>query len=94
MIRMIMKFFRNRSFTLTTDDSKQNRLRRLENGVPQGSVFAALLFNIYTYELPSMISRKFAYADDLALLQSSANWNNLEGTLSQDISTISSYLQT
>ena len=69
-------------------------LRRLKNGVPQGSVLAPLLFNIYTYDLPSMISSKFAYADDLALLHSSGNWKDLEGTLSQDMSTLSAYLQT
>ena len=95
MIKMIMELVRNRSFTLTsTGDSKQSRLRRLKNGVPQGSVLAPLLFNIYTYDLPSMISRKFAYADDLALLHSSGNWKDLEGTLSQDMSTLSAYLQT
>ena len=69
-------------------------LRHLKNGVPQGSVLAPLLFNIYMYNLPSMISRKFAYADDLALLHSSGNWKDLEGTLSQDMSTLSAYLQT
>ena len=41
-----------------------------------------------------MISRKFAYADDLALLNSSGNWKDLEETLSQDMSTFSAYLQT
>ena len=41
-----------------------------------------------------MIFRKFAYAYDLALLHSSRNWNDLEGTLSQDMSTLSAYLQT
>ena len=41
-----------------------------------------------------MISRKFAYADDLALLHSSGNWKDLEATLSQDMSTLSAYLQT
>ena len=46
------------------------------------------------YDLPSIISRKFAYADDLALLQSSENWKALEGTLSQDMSALSAYLQT
>ena len=50
--------------------------------------------SIYTYDLLSMISRKFAYADDLALLHFSGNWKDLEGTLSQDISTLSAYLQT
>ena len=40
-----------------------------------------------------MISRKFAYAYDLALLHSSENWKDFEGTLSQDMSTLSAYLQ-
>ena len=88
MVKMIMELVRNRSFTLTTVDSKQSRLRRLKNGVPQGSILAPLLFNTYTYDLPSMIFRKFAYADDLALLHSSGKWKDLEGTLSQNMSTL------
>ena len=91
---MIMELVRNRSFTLTTGDSKRSRLRRLKNGVPQGSVLAPLLFNIYVYDLPSTVSRRYAYADDLALLYSSDDWKDLEGVLSQDMTTISTYLQT
>ena len=34
---------RNRSFTLITNDSKQSRLRRLKNGVSQGSVLTLLM---------------------------------------------------
>ena len=94
MVRIIMELVRNQSFILTTSDSKLSRLRRLKNDILQGSVLAPLLFNIYTYDLPSMISRKFAYADDLALLHSSEIWKDLEGTLSQDMSTLSAYLQT
>ena len=94
MIRMIMELVRNRSFTLTTGDSKRSRLRRLKNGVPQRSVLAPLLFNIYVYDLPSTVSRRYAYADDLALLYSSDDWKDLEGVLSQDMTTISTYLQT
>ena len=94
MVKMIMELVQNRSFTLTTSDSKQSRLCHLKNDIPQGLVLAPLLFNIYTYDFPSMISRKFAYADDLALLHSSGNWKDLEGTLSQDMSTLSAYIQT
>ena len=41
-----------------------------------------------------MISRKFAYADDLALLHSSGNWKELKGTFSQDMCTLLEHLQT
>ena len=74
MVQMIMEFIRNRSFTFSIGDSKRNRLRRLRNGLPQGSVLATLLFNIYTYDLPSTISQKYAYADDLALMHTSKDW--------------------
>ena len=94
MVTMIMELVQNRSFTLTTGDNKQSRLHRLKNGVSQESVLAPFHFNIYMFDLPSMISRNFAYADDLALLQSSGNWKDLDGTLSQNMSTLSAYLQT
>ena len=66
MVQMIMELIRNRSFTLSIGDSKRSRLRRLRNGLPQESVLASLLFNLYTYDLPSTIFQKYAYADDLA----------------------------
>ena len=93
LVRMI-KELRNRSFTIIMVDSKQSRLRRLKNGVPQESVLASLLFNIYTYDLPSMIFSEFAYADDLTLLHTSENWKDLEGILSHNMFTLSAYLQT
>ena len=94
MVRMIMELVQNRSFTLITADSKQSRLCRLKNGVSQELVLAHILFNNYTYDLLTMISRKFSYADDLALLHSSGNWKDLEGTLSQDMSTLLAYFNT
>ena len=94
MVHMIMELIRSRSFTLTTGNSKPSRLRRLRNGVPQGSVLAPLLFNIYTYDIPSITSKKFTYADDLAMLHTSGEWKELERTLSQDMTTLSAYLQT
>ena len=43
MVSMIMELIQNRSFTLTTGSGQRSRLRRLKNGVPQGSVLAPLL---------------------------------------------------
>ena len=75
---MIMEMVSNRSFTLTTGNGQRSRLQRLKNGVPQGSVLAPLLFNIYTSDLPATISRKYAYAEDLAIMHANGDWLAVE----------------
>ena len=93
IVQIIMELVRNRSFTLTTGDRKPSRLRRLKNSLTQGSVLAPLLFNIYIYDLPSITSEKYAYADNLAILHSCGDWKMLERTLSEDMTTLSAYFQ-
>ena len=78
MIRMIMEFIRNKSITLITGSGKQNRLQRLRNGVPIGIGFGPLLYNIYTYDLPSFVCKKYAYVDNLSLLHTLNYWKSLE----------------
>ena len=46
------------------------------------------------YNIPSIISKKLAYADNLAILHTSGEWKELERTLSQDMTTLSECLQT
>ena len=94
MVRMIMEMVSNRSLTLTTGNRKRSRLRRLKNGVPQGSVLAPFLFNIYITDLPTTISRKYAYADDLAIMHADGDWQAVEGVLMKDMATVGGYLQT
>ena len=69
-------------------------LRRLKNGVPQESVLAPLLFNMYISNLPTTVSRKYAYADDLAIMHDDGDWRAVEGALSKDVATVGEYLQT
>ena len=83
LVHMIMEMVINRTFTVTTGNGQRSRLRRLKILVPQGSVLAPLLFNIYISDLPATISRKYAYADDLAIMHADGDWLAVDGVLSK-----------
>jgi len=91
---MIMEMVGNCSFTLATGNDQRGRLRRLKNGVPQGSVLEPLLFNIHISDLATTISRKYAYSDDLAIMHADGDWQSVEGALNKDMATLGEYLQT
>ena len=52
-----------------------------------------MLFNIYIHDLPNTESKKYGYADDLAILLSNPSWSRVERGLSHDITALSSYLK-
>ena len=94
LVRFIADILANRSFVLKTSDGQSSRPRRLRNGVPQGSVLAPMLFNIYISDLPNTTSKQYGYADDLALLYSDKSWPKVEEALTKDMTLIADYLET
>lgn len=92
MIALINCMLSNRRLQVTFDD-KRSSVRKLNNGLLQGSVLAPLLFNVYISDLPKTISRKFAYADDLALATQNKNMDILGATLTQDLKLLSIYFK-
>jgi len=82
MVRMINELVGNRSLTLTTGINKRSRLRRLKNGV------ALLLTGQSPSDLPITVSRKYAYAQCLAIVYADGDWQAVEGVLSKDMATI------
>jgi len=55
---------------------------------------ASLLFNTYISDLPTTVSRKYAYADDQVIMHAGVDWQALEGVLTKDMATVGEYLQT
>lgn len=90
MVCVIMSMISQRRFHVHIG-GKKSRCRTLTNGVPQGSVLAPLLFNIYTHDLPQTISKKFVYADDLALKSTHSDFPEIELELSVDVDTLRLY---
>ena len=93
MVRFISELISNHSVVVKTSDGQQSRLKRINNGVPQGSVLSPLLFNVYIADLPETNSKKYGYVDDLALLKVHQDGNTIEETLTQDMSILSPWLE-
>ena len=66
----------------------------MRNGLSQASVLAPPPFQHLHIRPAFHDFSEYAYADDLALLCASRDWKAVEDTLSQDMTTLSAYLQT
>ena len=78
-------------FIQVQHDKSKSRLRRLNNGLPQGSVFLPILFNIYTRDLPTTRCKYFIYADDLVICYQAKSFDEIEKILEEDLKVIREY---
>ena len=90
MVRVIMSMISQRRFRAHFG-GKKSRCRTLLNSVPQGSVIAPFLFNLYTHDIPPNTSKKYIYADDIALKTCQKDFPETERVLSQDMDILSTY---
>ena len=81
----------NRRFFVELN-GKRSRWRIRRNGLPQGSVLATVLFNIYTNDQPvSQGIRSFIYADDLGIAAQNRDIDAMETTLTSALDNLTSY---
>ncbi|KAI8434197.1 hypothetical protein MSG28_012309 [Choristoneura fumiferana] len=87
---IIMSMLSEREFEVYLGKAK-SRKRKLNNGLPQGSVLAPTLFNLYIHDLPPTEATKFIYADDIALVFQGRDFKSGEEVLSSDLSRLNEY---
>ena len=91
IVRIIQSLLSNRLFFVEMD-GRRSRWRKQKNGLPQGSVLAPILFNIYTNDQPQFRDiRRFIYADDLCLAFQSNSFDTIERKLSDALKDLDAY---
>jgi hypothetical protein len=74
----------NRFFQVFLGD-KSSRWRKLNNGLPQGSVLAPLLFSLYLSDISSTLSNQFQYSDNIAVTYQHESFSDCKANLKVDL---------
>jgi hypothetical protein len=65
----------------------------MNDGLPQGSVLAPTLFNLYMSDLPKTEGTVFQFADDIAIVYQSLEMVDGERVLTKNLTTLNTYFQ-
>ncbi|KAE9524319.1 hypothetical protein AGLY_015358 [Aphis glycines] len=91
--QIIQTLLSNRRFFVTLA-GKNSRWRNIRNGLPQGSVLAPTLFNIYTNDQPISTDnniKHYVYADDSAIAVQEDSFEAVETKLSKTLDRLGNY---
>lgn len=92
LTNLLNNVLKNRLFVVHNNELKSSK-RILNNGLPQGSVLAPLLFNLYTHDIPDTVLRKCIYTDDICIACSEIEFNKCKQVLNSNLHALDLYFK-
>lgn len=93
MCRIIAAFLQRRNFR-TKHESTLSQMRRIDSGVPQGSILSPILYAIYVSDMPCPAGVELAlYADDTAILAQARLQSSVSRKLSNALVEIQNWFE-
>jgi len=75
MVKLLASYFTNRRFNILNNGVKSKKFT-IKNGVPPGSVLAALLFSLFINDIDSSLTLEYIlYADDIVIYTDCLDYN-------------------
>lgn len=88
MVKLMASYLRDRMFVVTVGVTRSGK-REVGAGVPQGSVLAPTLFNIYISDIPRVEGIELAlFADDTAIFAQDKNLKYIKSLLQAQLEAV------
>jgi len=93
IINIIDSMLSDRKFVIAMGQTITERIFKMKNGLPQGTITAPTLYNIFTHDILLGIDNALAFADDIIIYSNKSKMKDIQLEIQANLSKIEKYCE-